>query len=376
MTCPTLELAQQLIACASVTPEDGGCQQLIAQRLKPLGFQIESFVWNGVTNLWARHGTGSPLLVFAGHTDVVPPGDLSQWTSPPFTPTIRDGILYGRGAADMKSGVAAMVTACEVFVKKNPKHAGSVAILLTSDEEGDAVDGTEKVLAHLTLQGVKIDYAVVGEATSKDRLGDAIRIGRRGSLSGQLKVYGKQGHVAYPLLADNPIHKAISLLQKLVEIEWDKGNQHFQPTSFQMSNIHAGTGAGNVIPGELVVDFNLRFSPEITAQDIQQRFADLIEETKIKADVLWKRPSLSFYTQPGRLITAVQSAIRERLNIETVLSTAGGTSDGRYFAPLGVEVIEFGPVNASIHHINEHVRVEDLAVLSEIHRGIIEKLLV
>jgi succinyl-diaminopimelate desuccinylase len=377
----TLALAEQLIARRSVTPEDGGCQELIADRLVRIGFACRALPFGPegahVSNLWAiRRGTevDGKLLVLAGHTDVVPTGPLAAWHSDPFVPTRRDGRLYGRGASDMKSSIAAMVVAAEEFVAARPRHAGSIAFLITSDEEGPSLDGTARVCDWLKNEGIRLDYCVVGEPTSVDRLGDTIKNGRRGTLSGKLVVRGVQGHIAYPQLAQNPIHLAAPLLAELVAVEWDRGNAHFPPTSWQMSNIHAGTGAGNVIPGELVVDFNFRFSTESTPASLRERFEAIVARHGVEHTLAWTLGGEPFLTTPGRLSDALARAIRERTGVETKLSTTGGTSDGRFLAKLCAEVVELGPVNASIHKIDEHVAIADLDVLKDVYRATLEQL--
>jgi succinyl-diaminopimelate desuccinylase len=378
----TLHLVEQLIACRSVTPDDGGCQQVIRERLVPLGFGFETLVSGPddfrVTNLWAlRRGTDShaPLLAFAGHTDVVPTGPLEQWASDPFVPTHRAGRLYGRGAADMKSSLAAMVVATEEFVAAHPAHRGSIAFLLTSDEEGPANDGTLKVCEWLQAQGIKLDACIVGEPTSVERLGDMVKNGRRGSLSGKLKVRGVQGHIAYPHLARNPIHAAAPALAELVAIEWDRGNRYFPPTSWQVSNVHAGTGASNVIPGELVVDFNFRFSTESTPDQLKQRVHAVLDRHGLDYAIDWVLGGEPFLTPVGTLSEALVGAIREETGLDTELSTTGGTSDGRFIAKICPQVIEFGPLNASIHKIDEWVEVASLDRLKNIYRRTLQTLL-
>lgn len=375
-TTPTLDLARALIARRSVTPEDGGCQDLIAQRLEPHGFRAEFVRRNGVTNLWLRRGTARPTVVFAGHTDVVPPGPREHWQSDPFEPTIVDGVLYGRGASDMKTSVAAFAVACEEFVAAHPRHPGSVALLLTSDEEGQATDGTVAVVEALKARGEAIDYCIVGEPTSVERLGDMIKNGRRGSLSGRLVVKGVQGHVAYPHLARNAVHVLAPALAALAAEKWDDGNEHFPPTTFQVSNIRAGTGAGNVIPGTCEVDFNLRFAPVSTAESLQQRIETILRTHGVEYDLRWTVGAQPFLTQPGALSTALARAIRERTGVTTELSTTGGTSDGRFISTMCPQVIEFGPPNATIHKINECVRVSDVEPLKDVYRRTLELLLV
>jgi succinyl-diaminopimelate desuccinylase len=377
----TLALAEQLISRRSVTPEDAGCQALLAERLAAIGFECTHLPFGPeparVSNLWAiRPGsaTDRKLLVFAGHTDVVPTGPLSAWHSDPFVPTRRDGVLYGRGAADMKSSIAAMVTAAEEFAAAQPRHRGSVALLITSDEEGPSVDGTKRVCDWLVEQGTRPDYCVVGEPTSVRKVGDTIKNGRRGTLSGKLAVRGVQGHIAYPQLAKNPIHLAAPVLTELVGVEWDRGNAHFPPTTWQMSNIHAGTGAGNVIPGELVVDFNFRFSTESTPQSLRERFEAIVARHAVEHDIAWTLGGEPFLTAPGPLSDALARAIRDRAGVETELSTTGGTSDGRFISRICKEVVEFGPVNASIHKVDEHIEIASLDVLKAVYRSTLEQL--
>lgn len=380
----TVRLTEALISLASVTPEDGGCQDLITSRLKPLGFECTTLTFGPadapVTNLWAikrgqGHAQGAPTLVFAGHTDVVPTGPLENWRSPPFTPTYRDGMLYGRGAADMKTSLAAMVVATEEFVAQHPQHQGSVAFLLTSDEEGPSIDGTVKVCEWLQAQGERLDACIVGEPTSVKQVGDMIKNGRRGSLSGKLRVKGVQGHIAYPHLAKNPIHLAAPALAELTHIVWDEGNDHFPPTSWQMSNIHAGTGANNVIPGEMVIDFNFRFSTESTPESLQARLEEVLRRHGVEFHIDWTLGGRPFLTRRGSLIDAMAESIREVTGLETELSTTGGTSDGRFIAQICPQVVEFGPVNASIHKIDEHVAVADIEPLKNIYRQTLERLL-
>jgi succinyl-diaminopimelate desuccinylase len=373
---PTLELACQLIRRPSVTPDDQGCQSLLAARLEKIGFEIEHLHSGSVDNLWARRGSGDPVFTFAGHTDVVPPGPVGQWISDPFTPVIRDGLLFGRGAADMKGSIAAMVTACERFVATHPQHGGSLSFLITSDEEGPAIDGTIKVVERLIARGDRIDFCLVGEPSSQQDLGDVIKNGRRGSLGGILRVYGQQGHVAYPRLADNPIHRAMPALAELVAMKWDQGNEYFPPTTFQISNIRAGTGVENVIPGDLEIWFNLRFSTESTVESLQSHITGLLKRHGLTFSIDWKLSGHPFLTPPGELVAAAMTAIRDVCDRSAELSTGGGTSDGRFIAPLGSQVLELGPVNATIHKANECVSVGDLDSLSLIYEKIISTLLI
>ncbi len=372
---PTVELAKDLIGRASVTPADAGCQALLSSRLRAIGFRCQDLPFGDVSNLWARRGTEAPLLVFAGHTDVVPSGPLEQWHSDPFTPEIRDGLLYGRGAADMKGSLAAMVTACEAFVAEHPEHRGSLGFLITSDEEGPSIDGTVKVVEHLQAQHERIDWCLVGEPSSRERLGDVIKNGRRGSLNGKLRVRGRQGHVAYPHLAANPVHLAAPALAELAAMEWDQGNAHFPPTSLQISNINAGTGAENVIPGDLRALFNLRYSTEIDAAAIQQRVHALLDRHGLDYSLEWRLSGEPFLTPAGELVEAARAAIHELVGLETELSTSGGTSDGRFIAPTGAQVLELGPLNATIHQVNECVAVADLDLLAAVYQRILQKLL-
>ncbi|HQR57154.1 MAG TPA: succinyl-diaminopimelate desuccinylase [Burkholderiaceae bacterium] len=372
---PTFELAQALISRRSVTPDDGGCQPLVAERLAPLGFTAETIAGNGVTNLWLRRGRAAPVFVFAGHTDVVPTGPLDQWQSDPFAPTVRDGVLFGRGAADMKSSIAAFVVAAEEFVHAQPNHRGSIALLLTSDEEGPATDGTTKVVEALRSRGEAIDYCIVGEPTSVARLGDTIKNGRRGSLSGRLTVLGVQGHVAYPHLARNPVHMLAPALAELAATRWDDGDEFFPPTTFQVSNIHAGTGVGNVIPGTCSVDFNFRFAPASTAESLQQRVAEVLRRHQVAHELDWTLGAQPFLTPRGELSQAIGAAIEQTTGISPELSTTGGTSDGRFIATLCPQVIEFGPPNATIHKINEQIAVADLEPLKNIYLGTLVRLL-
>ena len=375
MESETLSLLTQLIAKPSVTPDDKGCQQLLIERLSAIGFECETLIFEDVTNLWARRGKSAPLLAFIGHTDVVPTGPLDEWHSDPFKPEIRDGFLYGRGAADMKSGIAAMVTACERFVKQHPDHNGSIALLITSDEEGPALNGTVRVIEALEARGEKIDWALVGEPSSSNQLGDVVKNGRRGSIGATLTVHGVQGHVAYPQLADNPVHRVMPALTELCELEWDRGNEFFPATSFQISNIQAGTGVHNVIPGQVEVNFNLRYSTELDHQKIIDITETILKNHDLDYSIDWQHSGYPFLTAEGALVEAAKQSIKSVTGLDTELSTAGGTSDGRFVAPTGAQVLELGPVNASIHKINEHVRVSDLDHLSEIYQGILAKLL-
>lgn len=372
---PTLELTAELIRRRSVTPDDAGCQEMLANRLAASGFTIESMPFGEVRNFWATRGDSGPLLVFAGHTDVVPTGPEEKWNSPPFEPTERHGRLYGRGVADMKGGLAAMVTAVEAFIAGHPDHAGRIGFLITSDEEGPARDGTRKVIETLQARGEQIDWCVVGEPSSRERLGDLIRVGRRGSLNGVLRIKGVQGHVAYPDFADNPIHAIAPALAELVAIEWDEGQAPFPPTSFQVSNFTAGTGAENVIPGEAEICFNFRYSPAHTPETLQQAVVEILDRHEVEHEIEWRDSGRPFYTEPGTLITAVDKAIETITGGTPEHSTGGGTSDGRFIAPAGADVVELGLINASIHQVNEWTNVGDLHQLSLIYRKILEELL-
>jgi len=372
---PTLELSRALIERPSVTPDDQGCQQLLAERLQALGFVIEHLRFDDVDNLWARHGSDAPLFVFAGHTDVVPPGPLDEWVSAPFDPVIKDGYLYGRGAADMKSSIAAMVTACERFIAAHSDHKGSIAFLITSDEEGPSVNGTVKVVEALQARNEQIDWCLVGEPSSKDQTGDTIKNGRRGSLNGVLEIRGQQGHVAYPQLADNPIHRAAPALAELATVEWDAGNEFFPPTTFQISNIKAGSGTENVIPGLLKILFNLRFSTESTAETLRSRIEEILSRHGLDYRITWKLSGAPFLTPAGELVDAARTAIQSTIGLETLLSTTGGTSDGRFIAPTGAQVVELGPVNATIHQTNECVNIAELDKLTVIYEKILKQLL-
>jgi len=371
----TLELAKELIRRPSVTPDDCGCQELIADRLEKAGFKNEPLRFGVVDNLWARRGSAAPLFVFAGHTDVVPPGPEEQWDSAPFDPVIRDNYLFGRGSADMKGSIAAMVIACERFVAAHPDHKGSIAFLITSDEEGPAIDGTVRVIDHLVARGDTIDWCLVGEPSSINQTGDIIKNGRRGSLNGKLRIQGHQGHVAYPHLADNPIHRAAPALAELAGVEWDAGNEYFPPTTFQISNIVAGTGAENVIPGVLDIQFNLRFSTESSEDSLKSQVNEILTRHGLEYEIDWKLSGQPFLTPEGDLVDAARHAIRSISGIETELSTSGGTSDGRFIAPTGAQVLELGPINATIHKINECVKAEELDRLSTIYGDILTQLL-
>jgi len=372
---PTLDLTAELLRRPSVSPEDLGCLDVIGARLAALGFQVERLSYPPVDNLWATRGGGRPLLCFAGHTDVVPTGPLEGWHTDPFEPVVKDGLLYGRGAADMKSGLAAMVTATERFLARHADHRGTLAFLFTSDEEGPAVDGTRRVMQVLEARGEKIDWCVVGEPTSHETLGDTIKIGRRGSLSGRLTVHGVQGHIAYPHLADNPVHGFAPALTELVAHRWDEGNAYFQPTSFQVANIAAGTGAPNVIPGELKVRFNLRFSTEHTVESLQRIVVGILDRHGVNYTLDWHISGLPFLTQPGVLTEAVSAAVTEITGHTPAFSTTGGTSDGRFIAPTGAQVVELGVGNATIHKVNEYARVADIEQLTLVYERVMEKLL-
>ncbi len=377
----TLDLAKQLISIPSVTPEDLGCQKVISDRLSNIGFKIENLRFGDVDNLWARIGTQAPLFVFAGHTDVVPTGPKDQWSSDPFTPTISSDVMTGRGTADMKSSIAAMVCACEQLLSDDKvataiEASGSIAFLITSDEEGPAIDGTVKVIEHLKKNNVNIDWCLVGEPSSTDTVGDVIKNGRRGSITGDLTVHGVQGHIAYPHLAKNPIHLFSGALTDLCDEVWDEGNEHFPPTSFQVSNINGGTGASNVIPGDLKVQFNLRFSTAITDQQIQQRIEAILDKHKLKYTLDWSISGQPFLTADGKLVDAAKQSIKSVCGIDTELSTAGGTSDGRFIAPSGAQVVELGPVNESIHKIDENINIIELEKLTGIYLDILKRLLI
>jgi succinyl-diaminopimelate desuccinylase len=372
---PALELVKELIARRSVTPEDGGCQELIAKRLSGAGFRCEPMRFGEVSNLWARRGTQAPLVCFAGHTDVVPTGPLAEWHSDPFVPTIRDGKLYGRGAADMKSSIAAFVVAAEIFVKERPDHSGSIAFLLTSDEEGPSIDGTVRVVEVLRKRNERIDYCIVGEPTSVDALGDMLKNGRRGSLTGKLTVRGIQGHVAYPHLARNPVHQLAPALAELAKLQWDKGNESFPPTTWQVSNIHAGTGVGNVIPGSVVVDFNFRFSTESTDASLRSKLESVLRKHDLDYSVEWTLGAKPFLSANGKLAQTVQQVGKKHTGRHAELSTTGGTSDARFIIEICPEVLELGPVNASIHKLNEHIELDALEQLPQIYLDTLRALL-
>ncbi|RTR38916.1 succinyl-diaminopimelate desuccinylase [Shewanella canadensis] len=375
MSQDVLTLAQDLISRESVTPLDKGCQQLMAERLSAKGFDIESMVFDDTTNTWARRGNSGPLFCFAGHTDVVPVGDLNRWHTPPFDPVVIDGYLHGRGAADMKGSLAAMLVATERFVEKHPDHNGSIAFLITSDEEGPFINGTTRVIDTLEARNEKITWALVGEPSSTHKLGDIVKNGRRGSLTGNLTVNGIQGHVAYPHLADNPIHNAAPALDELARMKWDNGNEFFPPTSFQIANINGGTGASNVIPGSLEVMFNFRYSTEVTAEELIKRVLNILDAHGLEYDISWIFNGLPFLTGEGPLLDATREAIKQVTGTDTDPQTTGGTSDGRFIAPTGAHVIELGPVNATIHKVNECVKVADLEQLALCYEVILEKLL-
>jgi succinyl-diaminopimelate desuccinylase len=371
---PVLELLKKLIACPSITPDDAGCQEIIAAKLSELGFKLEWMPFGEVKNLWARIGNTEPLVAFAGHTDVVPTGPLSTWQSDPFTPTIRADKLYGRGATDMKSGLAAMIIAAANFLQNHADFTGSIAFLITSDEEGASINGTQKVINKLTARHEKITYCIIGEASSEKLLGDQIRVGRRGSLHGDLTIYGKQGHIAYPHLTRNPIHLSLPALSELAATAWDEGNEFFPPTSWQISNIHAGTGATNVVPGELAIKFNFRFSTAVTVEQLQHRVKAILDHHNLNYDLAWDYSGVPFLTKQGKLVAATQQAIATVTGLTAQLSTAGGTSDGRFIAPTGAEVIELGPCNASAHQVDEHIALKELQPLCQIYTEILKNI--
>lgn len=375
MTDAVLSLVQALISRPSVTPDDAGCQALLAERLEAIGFRCETIASGGVTNLWARRGTTSPVTVFAGHTDVVPTGPRERWKHDPFTPVLEDGMLYGRGAADMKSSIAAFVVAAEEFVAAHPDHKGSIALLITSDEEGPATDGTVKVCETLAARGETLDYCIVGEPTSVSTLGDTLKNGRRGSLSGKLTVKGIQGHVAYPHLARNPVHQCAAAVAELAAASWDDGNEYFPPTTFQISNFHAGTGATNVVPGTAEIDFNFRFSTASTPETLKERLHAILDGHGLEYDLAWNLSGSPFLTPVGELSQAMVSAIAQELGVTAELSTTGGTSDGRFIARICPQVVEFGPINATIHQIDEHIAADTLVPLKNVYRRTLENLL-
>ncbi|MGS4881711.1 succinyl-diaminopimelate desuccinylase [Photobacterium damselae] len=372
---PVISLAKDLLSRRSVTPEDAGCQDVMIERLRQLGFCIETMVFNDTTNLWARRGTQAPLFVFAGHTDVVPSGPIEQWHTPPFEPTIKDGMLYGRGAADMKGSLACMIVAIERFIAENQDHQGSIGLLITSDEEGPFINGTTRVVDTLEARNEKIDLCIVGEPSSTLVVGDVVKNGRRGSITGDLTVKGIQGHVAYPHLADNPVHRALPALAELAAKTWDNGNDYFPPTSFQIPNINAGTGASNVVPGECQVQFNFRFSTELTDEAIKAQVHEILDQYQLDYHLNWTLSGHPFLTEKGTLVDAVVAAIEEVAHITPELSTSGGTSDGRFIARTGAQVIELGPVNATIHKVNECVKIEDLERLTDMYQKVLEKTL-
>ncbi|HHP7836579.1 succinyl-diaminopimelate desuccinylase [Serratia marcescens] len=373
MTCPVIELAQQLIKRPSLSPNDEGCQQLMIDRLQAIGFTVEAMDFEDTQNFWAWRGEGK-TLAFAGHTDVVPTGDEKRWDNPPFEPAIRDGMLYGRGAADMKGSLAAMVVAAERFVAANPNHRGRLAFLITSDEEASATHGTVKVVEALMARNERLDYCLVGEPSSTERVGDVVKNGRRGSITANLHIHGVQGHVAYPHLADNPVHRAMPALNELVAIEWDRGNEFFPPTSMQIANVQAGTGSNNVIPGDLYVQFNFRFSTELTDAMIKQRVEELLERHQLNYSIEWRLSGQPFLTSRGALVDAVVNAVEHYSELTPQLLTTGGTSDGRFIAQMGAQVVELGPVNATIHKVNECVNAADLQLLSRMYQRIMEQL--
>ncbi|HIF9092458.1 TPA: succinyl-diaminopimelate desuccinylase [Photobacterium damselae] len=372
---PVISLAKDLLSRRSVTPEDAGCQDVMIERLRQLGFCIETMVFDDTINLWARRGTQAPLFVFAGHTDVVPSGPIEQWHTPPFEPTIKDGMLYGRGAADMKGSLACMIVAIERFIAENPDHQGSIGLLITSDEEGPFINGTTRVVDTLEARNEKIDLCIVGEPSSTLVVGDVVKNGRRGSITGDLTVKGIQGHVAYPHLADNPVHRALPALAELATKTWDNGNDYFPPTSFQIPNINAGTGASNVVPGECQVQFNFRFSTELTDEAIKAQVHEILDQHQLDYHLNWTLSGHPFLTEKGTLVDAVVAAIEEVAHITPELSTSGGTSDGRFIARTGAQVIELGPVNATIHKVNECVKIEDLELLTDMYQKVLEKTL-
>lgn len=371
----TLELTQNLMARRSVTPADEGCQDVMIGRLEALGFRVERLRYGNVDNFWARRGGDGPVFCFAGHTDVVPTGPLEEWRTDPFLPSVREGVLFGRGAADMKSGLAAMITATEEFVAAHPQHKGTIAYLITSDEEGPSVDGTKRVVETLSSRNERIDWCIVGEPSSEQLMGDTIKVGRRGSFSGRLTVHGVQGHVAYPHLAENPVHTLAPALAELTSREWDKGTEYFQPTTFQVSNLNAGTGAPNVIPGELKARFNLRYSPVQTQEALKEVVEGILRKHGVRFSIEWYVSGEPFYTPPGRLSDAVGAAVQDVVGSRPKLSTGGGTSDGRFIAPLGAQVVELGVVNTTIHKVNECVRIEEIDALHRMYVNVLKNLL-
>ncbi len=371
----TLDLAKALINMPSITPQDAGCQTLLRQMLVGMGFDITDVSQQDVTNTWARRGKQGPLLVFSGHTDIVPPGPEHQWISPPFEATVRDGVLYGRGAADMKAALAAMIMACKNFLEEYPTPRGSIGFMITSDEEGQAHHGTKELVAFCQKNNIAVDWCIIGEATSNEKLGDSIKVGRRGSLHGTLKVIGKQGHIAYPQLAENPIHRCFKALDALTQTQWDTGNEHFDPTSFQIYNINADTGATNVIPGVLTASFNFRYAPCSTHEDLKNKVQAIFEEHDLKYEIEWNHASKPFYSKQEQLLPACQKVIAQICKIDTLPNTKGGTSDGRFIADLGTEIVELGAINKSIHHVNEHIAVADLQQLQQLYEGILKELL-
>lgn len=372
---PTLQFAKELINLPSINPSDAGCQALIATRLSQMRFEIIDLSSNGVKNLFARRGNTGPLFVFSGHTDVVPPGPENKWKSPPFQATVRDNKLFGRGAADMKGALAAMIIGCENFIAHHANHPGSIGFIITSDEEGNAIDGTVKVVEYLKANNIKMDWCIIGEASSNEQVGDAIKIGRRGSLHGELQVIGKQGHIAYPQLADNPIHRSFKALDMLTQTEWDKGNEHFTPTSFQIYNINADTGATNVIPGSLMARFNFRYSPAVSAEQLQERVHKVFDDHQLQYTINWNLSSKPFLSQRGKLVQACTDSIQALCGLATYPNTTGGTSDGRFIAPTGCEVVELGAVSSCIHQVNEFINIDDLEKLSQLYENILQRLL-
>lgn len=375
LAAETLKLAIELINIESITPNDNACQDLLIEKLTQMGFSIQKLSSGKVSNFWARRGQTGPLLVFAGHTDVVPPGPLEKWHSPPFSATVRDDALYGRGSSDMKSALAAMIIACQLFLQAHPHHSGSLGFMITSDEEGDATDGTIKIVEYLQQHAIQPDWCLIGEASSQLELGDSIKVGRRGSLHGYLQVIGKQGHIAYPHLADNPIHRSFKALDELTHVTWDHGNEFFTPTSFQIYNIQADTGASNIIPGALTASFNFRFSPASTAESLKQRVHKVLDDHEINYKINWKLSGNPFFSPPAKLATACNQAVQKICGIEPDANTTGGTSDGRFIAALGCEIVELGPPSKHIHQINEHIKLDDLTQLTQIYLDILEHLL-